>query len=80
LAKALWFPSRTGWTVGGGVEWILARQWTVKAEYLHVDLGNRSINVFTSNGGPGTTFAQTMVVNANLTTEIVRVGLNYQFH
>src|SRR5262245_10588122 len=28
-----------GWTLGVGVEWMLAPGWTVKAEYLYVDLG-----------------------------------------
>jgi outer membrane immunogenic protein len=31
--------TRIGWTIGGGVEWMLSRNWTVKAEYLHYDLG-----------------------------------------
>src|SRR5262249_43574927 len=28
-----------GWTAGGGLEVGLTRRWTVKAEYLHIDLG-----------------------------------------
>jgi opacity protein-like surface antigen len=34
-----------GWTVGGGVEWTLAQQWSVKAEYLYVDLGDISLAI-----------------------------------
>jgi outer membrane immunogenic protein len=30
---------RPGWTVGGGVEWMVMPRWSVKAEYLHADLG-----------------------------------------
>jgi outer membrane immunogenic protein len=28
--------TRAVWTVGGGVEWMFAPQWSVKAEYLYV--------------------------------------------
>jgi hypothetical protein len=31
---------RLGWIVGGGVEYMLAPHWTVKAEYLYPDLGS----------------------------------------
>src|SRR5262249_18396498 len=36
----------TGWTVGGGAEWMLpsAPRWSVKAEYLYVDFGSRTDN------------------------------------
>src|ERR1700684_4069030 len=30
---------RAGWTIGGGLEFALAQNWTAKAEYLYVDLG-----------------------------------------
>ena len=32
----------TGWTAGGGVEWMFAPHWSAKAEYLYVDLSNMS--------------------------------------
>jgi outer membrane immunogenic protein len=28
----------TGWTAGGGVEWMFTQNWSVKVEYLHYDL------------------------------------------
>jgi OmpA-OmpF porin, OOP family len=31
----------SGWTVGGGGEYMLAPQWSVKAEYRYMDLGSR---------------------------------------
>jgi outer membrane immunogenic protein len=30
---------RAGWTVGGGLEWAVNDHWTVKGEYLFVNLG-----------------------------------------
>jgi outer membrane immunogenic protein len=41
-----------GWTVGGGIEYAFARNWTVKAEYLYLDLGNRSVD-FIDRDVPG---------------------------
>ena len=34
--------TKTGWTVGGGVEFAIAGPWTAKVEYLYVDLGKGS--------------------------------------
>jgi outer membrane immunogenic protein len=67
---------RTGWTVGGGGEWLLPEGWSVKAEYLYVDFGSESIAVPVSNT---TDFTQTMTVDADLSANIARAGLNYRF-
>src|SRR4029078_598728 len=32
--------TKSGWTVGGGVEAAIAGPWTAKVEYLYVDLGH----------------------------------------
>ena len=31
-----------GWTAGGGAEWAFAPHWSVKIEYLFVDLGSQT--------------------------------------
>lgn len=59
-----------GWTVGGGLEFALAGNWTAKAEYLHVDLGNAGCSV--SCGLPAGN-------NVGLITDLVRGGINYRF-
>jgi outer membrane immunogenic protein len=61
--------TNAGWTVGGGLEVALGQNWTAKAEYLYVDLG--SFNC-------GTTCTGT-TSNVDLTTSIVRGGLNFKF-
>ena len=69
---------RTGWAVGGGVESALSRNWTVKAEYLYVDLGSISTTGTVTHGGfPGLTNPYT--VSADLKANITRVGVNYRF-
>jgi outer membrane immunogenic protein len=57
--------TRFGWTVGAGIEWAFAPRWSLKAEYLHVDLGDRRNYSF---GGS---------VDVDITADIARVGLNY---
>lgn len=36
--------SGAGWTAGGGVELMLSPSMTVKAEYLHYDLGSKNFS------------------------------------
>jgi outer membrane immunogenic protein len=74
--------NRLGWTIGGGAEVALSQNWSVKAEYLYVDLGNSNLDisgvVFGGNFGggapPGTSFQR---FNNHL--NIVRLGANYRF-
>ncbi len=43
---------RVGWTVGGGVEWMFAPDWSVIGEYNYMDFGTSTIT--TSMFGSGT--------------------------
>lgn len=65
---------RTGWTVGAGVEWMFAPQWSLFAEYNFMGFGTQSAS-FTGCGG-------TCVVNANANANVQNVlaGLNYKFN
>jgi outer membrane immunogenic protein len=67
--------TKFGWTVGGGVEGQLSSKWTWKAEYLYVDLGDRSGQISTVVGGTPVAFD----TRQDFTQHIVRVGLNYHF-
>jgi outer membrane immunogenic protein len=72
---------KTGYTVGGGVEAALSGNWRVKAEYLYVNFGNVSAaGLITgatqiADGSNNNPFTH----SANLTANIVRVGINYHF-
>lgn len=60
----------SGWTVGAGIETLIAPQWSMKLEYLYADLGDRDL--YQANV-PG--FPENVAVRAN----ILRVGINYRF-
>jgi outer membrane immunogenic protein len=64
--------TKTGWTLGGGVEGALTGNWTWKAEYLYLNLGLESGSVADNFGGIASW-------NAKFTDNIVRAGLNYKF-
>ena len=63
---------RSGWTVGGGIEVGLSRNWSIKGEYLYVDLGSART---TWN------FVGIPPINndSHITMNVVRAGLNYRF-
>jgi outer membrane immunogenic protein len=71
--------TRAGWTAGAGAEYALMNGWSIKAEYLYVDLGQAtatSTNLNTTIGAyPASVFTHTV----NLTSNIGRVGINYKF-
>jgi len=64
--------TNAGWTAGGGLEFALSGPWTVKAEYLYVDLGKAGCSVACG-------FPVGANNNVSLTTNVVRAGINYRF-
>jgi outer membrane immunogenic protein len=67
--------TRAGWTVGGGLEYALSAPWSIKVEYLYVNLGSETYNMpSTSPGGGGLGMQATTKFQENL----VRAGLNYK--
>jgi outer membrane immunogenic protein len=68
-----------GWTAGAGAEWMFARNWSAKLEYLYVDLGSASaIGDVTRNQvlNPLLKAGYTWRTQEN----IVRAGVNYHFN
>ncbi|EKS39564.1 hypothetical protein HMPREF9695_01525 [Afipia broomeae ATCC 49717] len=67
--------SRTlsGWVAGGGVEYAVANNWTVRAEYLYYDLGNETVINPTSTPGSN------LVTTYENRFHVVRAAVNYKF-
>jgi outer membrane immunogenic protein len=84
---ASYSTTRTGWTIGGGAEWLLTPNWSVKGEYLYYDLGSVSYALGASGSvviPPGAPVGVLWFTNASTASQrfngnIVRVGLNYKF-
>jgi outer membrane immunogenic protein len=71
----------SGWTIGGGFEWMIANNWSAFVEYNFYDF--KSKNLFAIGGtprvGPGTNvFGQTLASDVTIST--VTVGVNYRFN
>src|SRR5712671_431843 len=56
-----------GWAAGAGVQYAFTPQWSIGAEYLHVELDGPSANI----GG--------LSVSTKATTDLGRATLNYKF-
>ena len=65
-----------GWTAGAGVEWKFAPAWSMKLEYLYVDLGTQTATVSGANGP----FIGTLTSSVRETDNVVRFGLNYKLY
>jgi outer membrane immunogenic protein len=79
------FQSSTvvGWTAGAGAEVAFAQNWTAKAEYLFVSLGNASCNVLSSCGFDVISLSGRHNIpgsdTVKFSTNLVRFGINYKF-
>jgi outer membrane immunogenic protein len=59
--------TKSGWTAGGGVEWMFLPKWSAKLEYLYIETNSSDVTLF------GQTFS------ARARENVVRAGLNYHF-
>jgi outer membrane immunogenic protein len=68
--------SRYGWTLGMGIEYAFARQWSAKLEYDYADFGTKRYN-FPAAG----TVGASNFTNWDLVDQIhtVKAGVNYHF-
>lgn len=72
--------TRTGWTAGGGGEWKFSNQWSVKAEYLYVDLGRIGYsNACSTLACAAFVPAPSYNTDLRVREHVARIGLNYTF-
>jgi outer membrane immunogenic protein len=62
--------TRSGWTVGGGLEYRLDHNWSTKIEYNYIDFGDRRL--FFANLGRES-------IGIDQQIHLVKVGVNYRF-
>jgi outer membrane immunogenic protein len=67
--------TRWGWMVGVGIEYAFANNWSVKAEYNHLDFGRETETLQPQPGCGCVAFRY----DVNQTVDLVKVGLNYRF-
>ncbi len=65
--------TRSGWTIGGGIEYAIAPNWSVFAEFDHYDFGTKRVLSFTASAGGF------LNLDAKQRIEAVKLGVNYRF-
>jgi outer membrane immunogenic protein len=79
LVLPLGTNTKLGWTVGAGLEYMIAQNWSLKTEYLYVDLGknNLDLGALGALGGGGVLGGISLTEQTRL--HVVRAGVNYHF-
>src|SRR5579872_267985 len=79
--------TKVGWTAGAGAEWAITNSWSIKAEYLYVNLGSFN-DTISGSANCERFFNQQGIfspscnigVSHKYTDNIARVGINYHFN
>jgi len=74
--------TRSGWTIGGGLEYAIAPNWSIFAEFNHYDFGTKRVFNHTVPFSSCTTSfcARTFTLDAKQRVEAVTLGVNYRFN
>jgi len=69
--------TRTGWTVGAGVEWAFLPNWSAFVEWNHYDFGHKNLITasFVDDG-----FSSVSTFDTKQLVETVKIGVNYRFN
>lgn len=79
--------TRVGWTVGGGIQYAVTNNWSVRAEYRYTDFGSFNEALFPGLGGIGVTGPAGAIVRGaflnggdhHIQQNLVQVGFDYKF-
>jgi len=66
--------TRTGWTVGVGVEWAFAPNWSAFVEWDHYGFGTKRLTLTDAD------FDSVLHADVKQNIETVRIGVNYRFN
>ena len=59
--------TRVGYALGAGLEWLIAGNWSAKAEYNYLDFGSSSVNFNGAN------------LDIDQRISVIKAGINYRF-
>ena len=66
-------PTRVGWTAGGGLEYAIDNNWSIRAEYRYTDFGHSTLSLINNTGG-------LLSVRSHDTDNRVQAGFSYKFN
>ncbi len=69
--------TRSGWTIGGGVEWAFWQNWSARVEYAYYDFGTNSLNLIDT--GPIGAYTGPDLSSIKQRIQTVTFGVNYRF-
>jgi outer membrane immunogenic protein len=71
--------TETGWTAGGGLEWAVADNVTLRGEYLYVRLSSNRFTTPSNNPNCGVPNACSFTLSDSVRVQMARFGVNYKF-
>jgi len=71
--------TRSGWTIGAGLEYAFAPNWSASLEYGYYNFGTKSVTLSGLVGGAGGPAPSSQSITLNQNFSVVKVGLNYRF-
>jgi outer membrane immunogenic protein len=67
----------TGYAVGGGLEYAITNNWTIRGEYLYLGFDDHAYNVLVT--APGVSVTLPAALSAKTDLNIARLAVNYKF-
>ncbi len=71
--------TRVGWTVGGGLEYAVTNNWSIRAEYRYTNFGTSNVYASNSYGNLPGLIAVGAYGNRTINENRVQVGVSYKF-
>lgn len=76
--------TRVGYVVGGGLEWMIAQNWSLRAEYLHYGFDQTSTGILATGVAPPNCAVagacNVAVGTGKNSVDVVRTAVNYRFN
>ncbi|MGH6666109.1 MAG: outer membrane protein, partial [Pseudolabrys sp.] len=72
LSTSTGTDDRSGWTIGGGLEYAFTQNWSARVEYDYYDFGTATVTRLSSTGTVNTR-------SNSLTLNAVKLAINYKF-